>query len=444
MPQHTVPAQSSADLPGQSLCALTAAVARPLARATRTGAAQLTLSAIALALVAGCSGGSGGAPAGGGQMPPMPVGVVTVATGEVGLISELPGRLEAFRTAQVRARVTGVVQKRLFEEGSVVREGQSLFSIDPAPYRAALDSAAATLAKAEAAAAQATATLERNKPLFEAKALSQQDWIATQAAHKQALADVAAAKAAQTTAKLNVDYAGVAAPISGRIGRANVTEGALVAAGEGTLLATIQQTDKLYVNFTQSATEALRLKRAVEAGKLKAAGSTQVKVVLDDGSVYPLPGKLLFSDLSVDAGTGQVTLRAELPNPKGDLLPGLYVKARIETAHTDSAILLPQQAVTRGTAGDTVLVIGEGNVPAARTVQLGGARDGQWVVLGGLKAGEKVVVDGFQKIRPKAPVTPVPWSPAGDAAAQGGAQGAGHGPAPAASAPASAAASAAH
>jgi membrane fusion protein (multidrug efflux system) len=229
-----------------------------------------------------------------------------------------------------------------------------------------------------------------------------------------------------------VGDAGVASPISGRIGRANVTEGALVSQAEGTLLATVQQVDALYVNFTQSASEVLRLKRAVEAGKLRNSGSSQVRIVLDDGTEYAHAGKLLFSDLSVDATSGQVTLRAEVPNPNGDLLPGLYVKVRLNQVATDNAMLVPQQAVTRGASGDTVMVVGADGQVSARPVQLGGARGTQWVVLGGLKAGEQVVVDGFQKIRPKAPVKPVPWSPLG-ASAPAGAN------TPAASAPASAA-----
>jgi membrane fusion protein (multidrug efflux system) len=394
----------------------------PLARfVTRLALASLPL----LALVACGPGGS--APGMGGQMPPPPqVGVVTVQPTGITLATELPGRLEAARVAQVRARVTGVVMQRQFKEGASVKAGQSLFQIDAAPYRAALDSARAQQAKAEAALAQAQAQLDRNRPLVEAKAISQQEWVATQAAQKQSVADVAAAKAAVQQAKLNVDYAAVQAPISGHIGRANVTEGALVSQTEATLLATIQQVDTLYVNFTQSAAEALRLKRAVEAGKLHNSGSSQVHIVLDDGSEYAQVGKLLFSDLSVDPTSGQVTLRAELPNPKGDLLPGLYVKVRIDQVSTDNAILVPQQAVTRSAAGDTVMVVGPDQQVAPRPVQLGGARGSQWVVLGGLKAGEQVVVDGFQKIRPKTPVTPVPWSPLGASA-------------PAAAAPASAA-----
>jgi membrane fusion protein, multidrug efflux system len=368
--------------------------------------------------LAGCgpSGGAGG-PGGGMQMPPAQVGVVTMQAGQnVDLVTELPGRLEAVRTAQVRARVTGVVKRRLFTEGAEVQAGQSLFKIDPAPYQAALDSARATQAKAEAALAQAQATLERNRPLAQAKAISEQDWVATDAAYKQAKADQAAARAAVEQAQLNVDYAAVKSPITGRIGRANVTEGALVSQTEATLLATVQQIDTLYVNFTQPAAEALRLKRAVEAGKLHRADSTAVHVLLDDGSEYPLAGKLLFSDLTVDPTSGQVALRATLPNPRGDLLPGLYVKVRVEQARADGAMLLPQQAVTRGATGDSVLVVGADNVPQPRPVQLGGARGNQWVVLSGLQAGERVVVDGFQKIRPKAPVMPVPWTPGGTAA----------------------------
>jgi membrane fusion protein, multidrug efflux system len=246
--------------------------------------------------------------------------------------------------------------------------------------------------------------------------------LSTQASHQQALADVAVAKAAVTQARLGLDYAAVSSPITGRIGRAAVTEGALVSATEATLMATVQQVDKLYVNFTQPASEALRLKQAIQSGKLKAAsGAGQVQLVLDDGSVYPHPAQLLFTDLMVDATSGQVTLRAEVPNPEGNLLPGLYVRVRLDTAQTAGAMLLPQQAVTRGSAGDTVLVVGADHQVAQRTVQLGGARDGQWVVLSGLKAGEQVVVDGFQKIRPKAPVTPVPWRAGGAASAAGAA-----------------------
>lgn len=381
----------------------------------------------ALALTA-CGGGSGDKAAGaapgpgaGAAPPPPAVGVLTVKAEPVAIDTELSGRLEAWRTAQVRARVAGVVGKRLFTEGSEVKAGQALFQIDDAPYRAALDSALAAQARAEANLAQAQANLARNEPLAAAKAISQTEWVATQTALKQAQADVATAKAAVTTARLNVDYAQVRAPISGTIGRALVTEGALVGQGEVTQLALIQQTDPMYVNFTQSAAEVLRLRRAVEAGQLGQGGGrgAEVRLVLDDGSEHPQPGRLLFSDLSVDATSGQVTLRAEVPNPKGTLLPGLFVRVRTAQAEAPRAMLLPQQAVTRGSAGDTVMVVGEGNLPARRPVKIGGSRGASWVVLDGLKEGERVIVDGFQKMNPRTPtpVTPVPWTPPVAAAA---------------------------
>ncbi|MFM2342152.1 MAG: hypothetical protein RLZZ592_1805 [Pseudomonadota bacterium] len=394
----------------------------PHARSALTLAVALLA---ALALTA-CGGGSndkaGGAAPGAGAAPPPPaVGVLTVKAEPVAIDTELSGRLEAWRTAQVRARVAGVVGKRLFTEGSEVKAGQALFQIDDAPYRAALDSALAAQTKAEANLAQAQANLTRNEPLAAARAISQTEWTGYQTALKQAQADVATAKAAVTSARLNVDYAQVRAPIGGTIGRALVTEGALVGQGEVTQLALIQQTDPMYVNFTQSAAEVLRLRRAVESGQLGQGGGrgAEVRLVLDDGSEHPQPGRLLFSDLSVDATSGQVTLRAEVPNPKGTLLPGLFVRVRTAQAEAPRAMLLPQQAVTRGSAGDTVLVVGEGNLPAPRPVKIGGSRGASWVVLDGLKEGERVIVDGFQKMGPKSPVTPVPWAPpvAGAAAA---------------------------
>ena len=359
-------------------------------------------------------------------MPPPQVGVVTVAPASVPLEIELSGRLEPIRTAQVRARVTGVVQKRLFNEGAMVKAGQSLYRIDPAPYQAAVDSALAAQAKAEATLAQAQSTLERNRTLVESKMVSALAWDSAQAAHRAAQADVAAAKAAVQQARLNLEYASVLAPIGGRIGRSLVTEGALVSQTEATQLTTIQQVDTLLATFTQSATEAMRIQRAIASGQLKGSASAKVRVLLDDGSVYPLPGKLLFADIAVDPGTGQITLRAEVPNPKGELLPGLFVKVRLETARSDQAILLPQQAVTRSTSEDTVMVVdGDGQV-SKRPVQLGGALGDarsatgpQWIVTGGLQTGEQVVVDGFQKIRPKAPVKAVPWQPAAASAAAG-------------------------
>ncbi len=347
-------------------------------------------------------------------MPPAEVGVVTVTPGAIGLVTELPGRLEAARVAQVRARATGVLQKRLFREGGEVRAGQSLFQVDAAPYRASAESAQASLAKAQAALTQATARAERYKPLFEANAISKQDYVDAVAAQKQAEADVAAGKAAVETARINLEYTAVLAPISGRIGRALVTEGALVSATEATQLALIQQINPMYVNFTQPASEVLRLRKALADGRLKRASGSEaasVRVVLDDGSEYAKTGKLLFSDITVDETSGQVTLRAEVPNPDSMLLPGMYVRVRLEQAQAGDAILLPQQAVTRSAQGDSVMVVGADGKVAPRMIKIGNEQGGQWVVTSGLNAGDQVMVDGFQKLRPGATVKAVPWQP---------------------------------
>jgi membrane fusion protein (multidrug efflux system) len=350
--------------------------------------------------------------AAGGQMPPPEVAVVTVQTQAVPMVSELPGRLEASRVAQVRARVPGVVQQRLFTEGSDVKAGQPLFKIDASSYEAALQSAQATQAKAEANLSQASALLDRYQPLQAAKAISPQEFLNAQVAQRQAQADVATAKAAVKTAQISLSYANITSPISGRIGRSLVTEGALVGQGEVTQLATVQQVNPLYLNFTQPANEALALKRALAAGSLKKNGNAaEVRVVLDDGSEYALPGKLLFSDLSVDPTSGQVNLRAEIPNPQGALLPGLYVRVRLAQAEVDGGLMLPQQAVTRGATGDVAMVVDAQGMVTPRPVKLGGALGNQWVVLSGLKAGEQVMVEGFQKLKPKSPVKTVPWVP---------------------------------
>jgi membrane fusion protein (multidrug efflux system) len=384
----------------------------------RTPRAAL-LALAALAALAACSG-KNDAPAPGASPPPPAVGIVTVAPESVPLVTELPGRVEPVRMAQVRARVNGVVLKRQFQEGSEVKAGQTLFLIDPAPYQAAVDSAAAQLARAQTNLAQATATAERYRPLAEARALSQQMYADALALQKSAEADVAAARAAVQSARISLGYARVTAPIGGRIGRALVTEGALVSATEATQLALIQQISTVYVNFTQSSGEVFRLRKALANKQLQRVGAdaVAVQVVLEDGSLLPRPGKLLFSDLSVDATSGQVTLRAEVPNPEGLLLPGQYVRVRLAMAELPAGILVPQQAVTRTAQGDSVLVVGEGNKPTPRTIKVGGAQNGRWVVTEGLKTGDKVIVDGFQKMFvPGAPVNPVPWSPAGSAPA---------------------------
>ena len=352
-------------------------------------------------------------------MPPPEVGVVTAALGDVGLTAELPGRLEASRVAQVRARAAGIVQRRLFEEGSVVRAGQPLFDIDAGPYRAALDGALASQSKAEANLMQTASVLERYRPLAEARAISQQEYVAAQTANKQAEADLAVARAAIQTARINLTYASVTAPIAGRIGRALVTEGALVGQGEATPMALVQQTHPMLVNFTQSASELMRLRAALDSGLLKRAPgnhAASVRLVMEDGSEYAQSGRLLFSDVTVDPSSGQVTLRAEIPNPDGVLFPGLYVRVRLEQSLASNAIVLPQQSLTRSPQGDTVMVVDSEGKVKPRPVKVGGQRGTQWVVTEGLQAGEQVMVDGFQKLRGDAPVKPVPWTPPGSPA----------------------------
>lgn len=395
------------------------------AASVRWGLAAGCVSVALLLAACGKGDGDGGAGAAGsgGARPAPEVGVVTVQLGDVGLLTELPGRLEASRVAQVRARAAGIVQKRVFREGSDVKAGQSLFVIDAAPYAAALQSAEAAVARSEANLTQAAALATRYAPLVAANAVSQQEYASAVAVHKQAQADVAVSQAALQTARINLNYANVTAPISGRIGRALVTEGALVGQGEATPLAVIQQINPMYVNFTQSAADVMKLRAALADGQFKQASgdnAASVRVVLEDGTTYAQPGRLLFSDLTVDSTTGQISLRAEVPNPSGTLLPGLYVRVQLEQAQASNAITLPQQAVTRGAQGDTVLVVGADGQVAKRTVQLGSSKSAQWVVLDGLKAGEQVMVDGFQKLQmmpPGTPVKAVPWQPVGAAPA---------------------------
>ena len=376
------------------------------------------LAALAVALLASACGqqsenapAAGKGPAGGGP-PPAEVGVVTVEPRPVGLVTELPGRLEASRVAQVRARAAGILLQRLFVEGSDVRAGQPLFKIDPSSLQASVAAAQATLSRAQATLVQANATVERYKPLVEANAISKQDYTNAVAAQETAQADVAAAKANVQTGQINLGYATVTAPIAGRIGRALVTEGALVGQGEATPLALIQQINPMYVNFTQSTTEVLALRKAFDSGKFRRADgsdSASVEIVLEDGSVYAQRAKLLFSDLSVDPTSGQITLRAEVANPRGLLLPGMYVRVRLEQAATPTGLVVPQQAVQRGSTGDSVMVVAADGTVMPRQVKVGTAQGGDWVILDGVKPGEMVMVDGFQKLRGNAPVKPVPW-----------------------------------
>ena len=384
----------------------------------------------------------------GGAMPPPEVGVVTVQPGTVSLSTELPGRLESSRVAQVRARATGILTKRVFTEGSDVRAGQVLYHVDPAPYQAAQQSAQAQLAQAQASLANASALVARFRPLVAANAVSKQEFDAAVAAEKAAQAQVAAARAAVRTADINLGYATVTAPISGRIGRSLVTEGALVSATEGTQLATIQQINPLYLDITQSAAEVLKLREALQAGKLTRASGAEaarVQVLLENGQVYGQPARLLFTDLSVDPTTGQVNLRAEVPNPGGLLMPGMYVRARVEQAEIANAILLPQQAVTRGSQGDSLMVVASDGSVAPREIKIEGAHGQDWIVTDGLKPGEQVMVEGAMKLMMGAKVVkPVPWQQKTASAPTNSAQAAtkneaGASAAPAASAPAGAA-----
>jgi len=361
-------------------------------------------SLVAITILAACSGGSGGgAPAGGkaggppGGMPPPEVDVVTIAPGSALVTQDLPGRLEAYRSAQVRARVEGIVEKRLFAEGSDVKEGTTLFQIDPRNYAAAVE---ATKADVDAA----RLVVERYKPLLEIRAVSQQEYDA-------ALAKLKQAQAALTRAQLDLENTRVPAPISGRIGRALVTEGALVGRGEATPLALIEQIDPIYANFTQPGRELLRLQAAIRDGKLKRAETAKVELVLEDGRVYPSPGRILFSDLAVDAGTGSVSLRAEFPNPSRDILPGMFVRIRFPEAVAIDALRVPQRAVFTGPQGQYVMAIGAESKVEVRPVSTGGMAGGDFVVASGLKAGDQVIVNGIQKAPPGTVVKALPWNP---------------------------------
>jgi len=338
------------------------------------------------------AGGPGGA-----GMPLAEVDVVTVASGSTTITQELPGRLQAFRTAQVRARVEGIVEKRLFEEGSDVKEGQTLFRIDPRNYQAAFDAAKADLAVARL-------TLERYRPLLELKAVSQQEVDLAEARVKQA-------EAALMKSRIDLDNTAVPAPIFGRIGRAAVTEGALAGRGEATLLATIEQIDPIYANFTQPGADLFRLKKAIKSGKLKQAARSGVELVLEDGSIYAQPGKLQFSDLAIDPATGSVSLRALFPNPRRELLPGAFVRVRFAEAIAESAIRVPQRAVLADPQGQYVMVVDATGKAAHRPIKTDGMSGGDFIVADGLKAGEQVIVNGLQKVRPGAPVKPTPWNP---------------------------------
>ncbi len=362
-------------------------------------------------------------------MGPVEVGVVTIAAQPIKLEKELPGRTSAVRVAEVRARVNGIVQKRLFDEGSDVKENQPLFRIDPAPYTATLDAAKAQVARGEATVAAARSLADRYQKLIEGNAVSKQELDDAVAKLKTAEADLAAARAAVKRASIDVGYTTVTAPLSGRIGRAEVTEGAYVQAQSATLLATIQQIDQLYVDLTWSSTEAMRLRRAVESGELKTeSGQAKVVLILEDGREYGEPGTLQFADVTVDATTGSISLRAVFPNPRRELLPGMFVRARIEEGTQPNALLVPQRAVSRDQAGRPyALVVTAANKVERRPLATDREVGDAWLVTSGIAAGDRVIVEGLQKVRPGADVTAVPAQGGPQAAAAGSAQQAGSG-----------------
>jgi membrane fusion protein (multidrug efflux system) len=343
--------------------------------------------------------------------PPMEAGFVTIAPRPVTLTRDLPGRTSAYRVAEVRARVSGIVQKRLFTEGSDVKEGQPLYQIDPAPYQAALDSARAALARAEANALSSSLQSDRAKQLIAAGAVSQQDHDIAFAARQAGQAEVAAAKAAVQAAEINLGYTGVLSPISGRIGRSEVTEGAYVQQGAATLLATVQQIDQVYVDVSQSSAELLRLKQALASGRLQSAGTDRasVRLLLEDGTTYAAPGVLQFADITVNPSTGSVGIRALFPNPDRLLLPGLFVRTRLEEGVNPAAFLVPQQGVTRNQRGEaTAMFVGANDTAELRVLTTDRAIGSEWLVSSGVKAGDRLIVQNLQKIRPGSPVKPVP------------------------------------
>ena len=368
-------------------------------------------------VLGGCSRNKTAAAAGPAALE---VTVFAVKTEAVTLSQELPGRISASRVAEVRARINGIVQKRLFTEGTDVKEGEVLFEIDPAPYEAALDSARASLARAEAGQASAQIQAERFKGLVATNAVSRQNYDDAVASQLTFAADVAAGRAAVRIAEINLGYTRVTSPISGRIGRAEVTEGAYVQQSAATLLAVVQQLDPLYVDLSQPADEVLRLKESLASGRLQrtAGGAAKLTVVLGDGRIFPQPGALQFSDVSVNPTTGTVILRGTVPNPAIDLLPGMFVRARLEEGTDPAAILIPQSAISRTAKGDpTALVVGEGNLVAVRLLQTSRTVGNRWLVTGGLKPGDQVIVDNLQKIHPGSPVHPVAAPAAAEAVA---------------------------
>jgi len=377
----------------------------------------MTLAAAAclIALLAGCNQQkqAGGQPQGGG---PPEVSVLTIEPQRLTVTTELPGRTAAYRIAEIRPQVSGIVLKRLFREGSDVKAGDQLYQIDPATYEASLASAQADVQKAEANLQAARNKASRYGDLVKNSVVSKQDFDDVQASLKQNEAQVAAAKAAYNLASINLNYTKVFAPISGRIGKSAVTEGALVTANQATALATIQQFDPIYVDVTQTASQLMKLREDMATGRIRPAEPGKIPVTLflnsnasGDDTAYPAKGELQFSDVTVDAGTSSVQLRAVFPNPNKDLLPGLFVRARVEQGVAENAITVPQAAVARGPDGSArVWVVGADNKVNPRTIKTERAVGNVWLVSDGLAVGERVVVEGLQKVKPGAEVKPVP------------------------------------
>ncbi|HLU15780.1 MAG TPA: efflux RND transporter periplasmic adaptor subunit [Burkholderiaceae bacterium] len=376
----------------------------------------------------------------------VPVSVIQVQPTTAEITTELPGRVEAIKDAEIRARVTGIVQEINFRQGSDVEAGQLLFTIDPAPYRAARDQAEAQLQRARADVEAAESLAQRYSSLVKSNAVSRQEYDNAMAAAAQGRAAVAAAEAQLQSAEIDLGYTTVTSPIAGRIGKSLVTEGALVSAANATLMAAVQQLDRVYVDITQSTAQLLRLRRALESGELtrSADGHAVVSVILEDGTEYEHKGELLFSGVSVDPTTAQVSLRAEFDNPDQLLLPGMYVRVRLQQGVDNQAMLVPDQAIQRGADGlSTLMLVSDEGTVQPVAVSVGGKVGTQTIITKGLQPGATVIVEGFQKIRPGAPVQPMPWQAGAQGQAtgqdqvdaQGHAGGQGQGPGPSNQAP---------